>query len=119
LLLDFYPDPAGNVPCRGCALGRDSGRDEAAEPSMPRSRQVEERSVRWYKSTGDPGWRRRQVKAIQPRQASMVRMRTSSNLVKGSRLFISVMSVAPPGRHARGERLASDLPQGFSPRTWE
>jgi hypothetical protein len=70
-------------PDHGCARTR-SGRVEAAESSQARSGQVEERSVRWYTSTGNPDRRRSMAKTILPRQADMVRMRSSSILIKGS-----------------------------------
>jgi hypothetical protein len=80
----FTRNRAGHFVLTMDAPGRISGRAEAAESSMPRSNQAEERSVRWYASTARPGLRRRQAKAIQPRQAAMVRMRSSSIPIKGS-----------------------------------
>ena len=44
----------------------------------------ETRSVHLHVSIDAPGWRQRQAKTIRPQKADMVRMRSSSILVKGS-----------------------------------
>ncbi len=70
----------------GCALAAPAVSFAGAEPSVSRSRLGEKRSVLLYASIEAPGRRRRQAKAIRPQIASMVRMRSSSILIKGSNM---------------------------------
>jgi hypothetical protein len=71
-------------PDHGCALAAPADSFAGAEPSMPRSQLGEKRNVHLHVSIAAPEWRRWQATAIRPQIADMVRIRSSSILIKGS-----------------------------------